>query len=487
MTRPKLLPRAAPESRGVSATALLACVDALDTRLRHLHSLMVVRRGHVVAEGWWAPYRADRPHALFSLSKSVTSTAIGLLVEDGLLALDDRVVDLLPDAAPPVADERLATLRLRHLLSMSTGQAGDGLEEVGESTGWARQILGVPVTAEPGTRFMYQTGATYLLAAIATRVTGERLLDHLTPRLLAPLGIEGATWERSPDGIDVGGFGLSMTTEDVAAFGQLCLQRGRWHGQHLVPEAWVATATATQVSNGDPAFPSDWTQGYGFQFWRSRHGGYRGDGAFGQLCLVLPEQEVVVAVTAGLPDMQDELDVIWETLLPALGHEAVPPDPNADALLAHRLGSLCLPTPAGVPTSPWLGPGALRRVSLDRDSMLASLELWAADETLQVRLVGTGLDVRVSCGHDRWVEGGVAAFDGVRPFTDRPSSPLAGAYAWTSPDLLEVRAWATDTSFAWHLDVVFGEDGRVVLELRQNVAFTTPPVLLASGVLEPAA
>lgn len=470
----------------MSSARLLACVDALDTRLAHVHSLMVVRRGHVVAEGWWAPYRADRPHALFSLSKSVTSTAIGLLVEDGLLALDDRVVDLLPDAAPAVVDERLATLRLRHLLSMSTGQARDGLEEVGESTGWARHILGVPVTVEPGTRFMYQTGATYLLAAIATRVTGERLLDHLTPRLLAPLGIEGATWERSPDGIDVGGFGLSMTTEDVAAFGQLYLQRGRWHGQQLVPEVWVDMATAAHVSNGDPAFPSDWTQGYGFQFWRSRHGGYRGDGAFGQLCLVLPAQDAVVAVTAGLPDMQDELDVIWETLLPALGHEAaLPPDPEADALLAQRLGSLCLPVPGGAPTSPRLGPGALRRVSLDRDSMLSSLELSAADETLEVRLVGPGLDVRISCGHGRWAEGGVAAFDGVRPITDRPSSPLAGAYAWASDDVLEVRAWATDTTFAWDLAVVFGEQGRVALELRQNVAFTTPPVLLATGVLQP--
>lgn len=472
MTLRQLLPRATPESKGVSSDALLGCIDALDARLRHVHSVMVVRRGHVIAEGWWAPYRADRHHALFSISKSVTSTAIGLLVGDGLLSLDDRVVDLVPDAAPKTVDDALASLRLRHLLSMSTGQARDGLEATGAGD-WARAILGVPMTHEPGTRFMYQTGATYLLAAIVTRITGERLLDHVARRVLAPMGIEGATWERSPQGIDAGGFGLSMTTEDVAAFGQLWLQEGTWHGTQLVPAAWVAAATSVQVPNGDPAFPSDWTQGYGFQFWRSRHAGYRGDGAFGQLCLMLPEQQTVIAVTAGLDDMQEELDVLWETLLPALGDaEALPPDPAAQERLSNRLGLLRLPTPAGAATSPWLARASGVRYEVDGE-VVTSLRVAACPDGVELSLLGPALDIRAVCGHDRWAEGGESTTDLLRTGTDRGPSPLAGSFAWLADDRLAVRTWATDTALRWDAEVVFADD-LVELSLHQNVAFASP-------------
>lgn len=476
------LPRATPESQGVASSALLASVDALDG-LRHLHSLMVLRRGHVIAEGWWAPYRADLPHALFSVSKSLTSTAIGLLVEDGLLGLDDRVVDLLPDAAPDTIDERLAAMRVRHLLSMSTGQRADGLEQVGDGHGWARRILGVPVVHDPGTRFMYQTGATYLLAAIVTRLTGERLLDHLTPRLLAPLGIDGATWERSPDGIDVGGFGLSMTTEDLARFGQSYLQGGRWEGRQVLPASWVATATSAQVSNGDPGFPSDWTQGYGFQFWRSRHGGYRADGAFGQLCLVMPDQEVVVAVTAGLEDMQEEVDVVWATLLPSLGRaEPLPDDPEAHAGLVTRLDALRLPTPQGAPDTPRTDGLAGTPFRLDGGGS-ARLTMSRPDGRLELDLDLPDMAAHVVCGHDRWLEGGRSNTDGLRTGTDRGPSPLAGAFAWVMDDWLRVRAWALDTAIAWDIDLVLDGD-RVDLELRQNVALRERPHIRASGSLE---
>lgn len=460
-------------------------IDALE-RLAHVHSVMVLRRGHVIAEGWWAPYRADLPHALFSISKSFTSTAIGLLIEDGRLSLDDLVVDLLPDDAPETVDERLAALRVRHLLSMSTGQARDGLEEVGDAGGWARRILAVPLAHEPGTRFMYQTGATYLLAAIATRLTGERLLGHLTPRLLAPLGIDGAAWERCPDGIDVGGFGLSMTTEDVAAFGQLLLQRGNWQGRQLVPAAWIGTATAAHVSNGDPALASDWTQGYGFQFWRGRHDSFRADGAFGQLCVVLPRQEVVVAVTAGLDDMQEELDVVWDALLPVLATDGpLAPDPAAHDRLTARLGSLCLPMPTGAPRSPRIGATRELRYRVDGGGVVR-LSVGPADEAMVLDLALPGLDARLRCGFGEWHEGGNASTDGLRTGTDRGPSPLAGAYAWKTDDWLEMRAWAVDTAIGWDIDICFDGD-RLDLEMRQNVAFATPPVIRATGTVEHAA
>jgi CubicO group peptidase (beta-lactamase class C family) len=376
-------------------------------------------------------------------------------------------------------------MRLRHLLSMSTGQASDGLETAVGTLGWARRILGVPVTHEPGTRFMYQTGATYLLAAIATRRTGERLLDHLTPRLLAPLGIDDATWERGPDGIDVGGFGLSMTTEDVAAFGQLLLQRGSWQGRQLVPAAWIDTATSAHVSNGDPTFPSDWTQGYGFQFWRGRHDSFRADGAFGQLCVVLPAHEAVVAVTAGLPDMQVELDVVWDALLPALGGtEPLTPDPDAEGRLRARLASLCLPVPAGAPRSPRSDVGGAR-YRVEGGGTL-DLAMGRDEGRVELDLALPGLDARLVCGHGTWLGGGRTGTDGMRSGTDRAPSELAGSFAWKLDDWLEIRAWALDTAIGWDIDLCFDGD-RVELELRQNVAFTTPPVIRATGTVEHAA
>jgi len=275
-----------------------------------------------------------------------------------------------------------------------------------------------------------------------------------------------------------------MTTEDVAAFGQLYLQRGRWHGRQLVPESWVEDATAPHVSNGDPTLPSDWTQGYGFQFWRSRHGGYRGDGAFGQLCLVMPEQGTVVAVTAGLPDMQHELDVVWETLLPALGDTgALPSDPDAQARLTRRLEGLSLPTPEGAASSTWLDRVSGVRYVMDGDAV-SGLCLTARDAGLELVLTGRGLDARVVCGHARWVEDGSLTADLIRTGTDRGPSPLAGSFAWVADDRLAIRMWATDTALGWDAELAF-DGGLVDLTMRQNVAFTTPPVIRATGVAVP--
>jgi CubicO group peptidase (beta-lactamase class C family) len=178
-----------------------------------------------------------------------------------------------------------------------------------------------------------------MLSAIVRKVTGETVLDYLKPRLFEPLGIENPVWGTSPQGNTLGGWGLYIRTEDIAKFGQLYLQHGSWHGKQLVPASWVAQATAKQVSNGsDPT--KDWDQGYGFQFWECRHGAYRGDGANGQFCIVMPEQDSVVAITADTRDMQAELNVVWDKLLPAIQSGALPADPVEELKLKTTLASL---------------------------------------------------------------------------------------------------------------------------------------------------
>jgi len=309
-----LLPRSRPDDQGVPTAALARLVTALDT-IEHVHTVTVIRHGHVVLEATWAPYERDDPHAMYSVSKSFTSMAVGLAIHEGLLSLDDRVVDLIPDAAPATISQHLGALTVRHLLTMSTGHAAE--PDWSASEGWARAILAADLEFPPGTHWVYNTAATYLLSEIVQRRTGERLRDYLTPRLFAPLGIGTPWWLQSPTGTDAGGFGLMIRAEELAAFGQLLLQRGRWRGVQLIPAAWVDLATSAQISNGDRASGRWDQQGYGFQFWRCPDGAYRGDGAFGQYVIVLPEQDAVVAITGGLPDMLQPPAAIWQQLLPA--------------------------------------------------------------------------------------------------------------------------------------------------------------------------
>ena len=204
---------------------------------------------------------------------------------------------------------------------------------------------------KPGTHFLYNTPATYMLSAIVQKATGQTVLDYLRPRLFEPLGIEDPTWEASPQGVTLGGYGLSVRTEDIARFGQLYLQKGKWQGKQLVPAAWVEAATARQISNGSSP-KSDWDQGYGYQFWRCRHGAYRGDGAFGQFCIVLPEQDAVVAITSGTRDMPSVMNLVWDRLIPALDAKPLPADTASDEKLKTRLARLTLRPESSVAAAP---------------------------------------------------------------------------------------------------------------------------------------
>jgi CubicO group peptidase (beta-lactamase class C family) len=278
---------------------------------------MLVRHGNVVAEAWWEPESADKPHILWSLSKSFTSTAVGLAVAEGKLNIDDPVLKFFHEDAPADPSGNLKAMRVRDLLTMTCGHQDE--VNLRQAEHWTKAFLNHPVPHKPGTHFQYNTPATYMLSAIVQKVTGQSVLDYLAPKLFEPLGIKKPRWDASPQGISIGGYGLYLRTEDIAKFGQLYLQKGNWNGQQLIPADWIEQATSKQVSNGsDPN--RDWDQGYGFQFWRCRHGAYRGDGKDGQFCIVLPELDIVIAITANSTDMQGQLNVVWDILLPAF-HE----------------------------------------------------------------------------------------------------------------------------------------------------------------------
>jgi CubicO group peptidase (beta-lactamase class C family) len=356
------LPRGIPEETGVSSAGILAFLDEVERRELELHGFMLLRHGRVIAEGWWAPYGPETPHAVYSVTKSFVSAAVGLAVEDGLVSVDDPVAKFFPEAEEAEAWRGVGAeeLKVRHLLCMATGHTENTsrnriehsflrtkyIMRIGNRPDgdWVRAFFDAPPQRPPGSHFVYNNGASHLLAQIVERVTGQNVLDYLFPRLLLPLGIGRPEWDRCPRGNIVGAWGMRLRTEDMARFGLLWLQKGIWRGKRILPESWVEEASSRQIdtnTGGEDAERSDYLQGYGYQFWRGRHNTYRADGAHGQFCIVMPDQDAVAAIHSGAADWRQQavLDAVWRHLLPAMRDGELPADAASQAL-ARRLGSL---------------------------------------------------------------------------------------------------------------------------------------------------
>ncbi len=455
------LSRAEPEAMGVSSVAALDFVRAADA-VDSIHSVMLMRHGRVVVEGYWAPYDAETRHALYSLSKSFTSTAVGLAAAEGKLSIDDPVLKFFPEDAPAEPSANLKAMRVSDLLRMSTGHHDEPKRP--DDQVWTRVFLAHPVPSKPGTHFLYNTSGTYMASAIVQKATGQTVLDFLRPRLFEPLGIDDPQWDVSPQGVSLGGYGLSVRTEDIAKFGQLYLQKGEWNGRRLVPEAWVKAATSLQTSNGSNP-ESDWEQGYGYQIWRCRHGAYRGDGAFGQFCVVMPEQDAVVAITSGVKDMQGVLNLVWAKLLPGLKDRPLPDDPAARDALANALKGLAMKAPEGAAE-----PGSTVQ-AFDRSfqfepnpQKLESLRLERGEAgALALVLTVDGKESRIPLGRGAWTKSRAT----VGGF---PEQPVAASAAWTADDELTAKVVLVETPFYVTLRVKLHGD-EATLTSQANVGF----------------
>ena len=367
------LPRATPESQGVSSKAILEWIDACDAQMKYIHGFVLVRHGKVIAEGTWAPFDTlNEPHMLYSHSKSFTSTAIGFLADEGKLDLDERIADIFADKMPAEPSQRLLQVRVRDLLAMNFGSNPDkGARSDANNPDWERGILVRPMeVADPGRKHRYDSDATYLLSCIVERKSGKRTMEYLKEKLFDPLGMTSPWSTVSTSGTACGGWGMNMTTRDLAKFGQLFLDEGVWEGKRILSKDWVRLATSKQTAtSGGPE--SDWAQGYGFQFWRCRHGAYRADGAAGQYTIVMEDQDAVLSINAGDGDMQRELNLVWKHLLPAFGPASLPEDYDAQAKLAERCASLKLPVLEGKGVA---GPSLPASVSYGKSDILKAGE-----------------------------------------------------------------------------------------------------------------
>lgn len=343
---------ATPESQGIDSQAILDWINACERKFDgvnegRLHGFVIVRHGKIVAEGSWKPFDTlNETHMLYSHSKSFTSSAIGFLVDDGLLDLDERVIDIFKEEVPENISENLRQLRIRDLLTMNVGKKDHLVRGGGD---WIKDFLSRDFERCPGTGFKYDSDATYMLAAIVERKTGRKMMDILRERMFDKIGIKKAWTTYCPKGIPCGGWGMNMTTREMARFGQLYLQRGYWEGKNILSPDWVSLATTRHTWSGwrnvgvkALGEGTDWEQGYGFQFWRCRHGGYRADGAYGQLTVVMPEQDMVVSVNAGLSNMGEELAQVWNFLLPAAKDKPLP-EGEALSKLRKRIAGLAIP------------------------------------------------------------------------------------------------------------------------------------------------
>ncbi len=417
-----------------------------------LHSVLLLHQGSIVAEAYRAPFDPDTPHRMYSVTKSFVASAIGLAIADGLLTVDDRVVDIFPDLAPDPIDAHLAELRVKHLLTMSAEHAArpaaPGARDMPSVAAYLAERLALP----PGSRFEYSNPSSYVLAAVVQRLAGEPLDAYLRPRLLDPLGIALRPWLSSEEGVNNGGWGLHLTTRELARFGQLYLQQGMWQGQRLLPAAWVNEATSKRIASWGNAGASDWVAGYGYQFWRNHREGYRADGLLGQFCIVLPRLDALIAITAGTLNTQRTLDLAWETLVPALDGVVDPVSSEANpAFPATTTGAPGSPRAyeLSVTTFVLSEPLALPTRLYGGQVPIVSAKLEWRDDGVALILTDRNATYRLPIGVDTWA-------GGTSPISTGYPEPYKGLARWEAPDRLAVELVFTEggfrTTFVFSLD-----------------------------------
>ena len=349
--------RTTPEAVGLRSGDILRYIDALEHSDTEMHGIMIMRHGKVCAEGWWAPYAPNLRHGLQSHTKTYAATAVGLAYTEGILRLDERLIDIFPEESPAEPSENLQKLTVRDVLCM-----GCGMDTMPwDSEHWIRDFMHTPVSHVPGTTFMYNSVGSNMLGAIVRKKTGEGLHEFLTGRLFNKIGIDpdNLRWYLTGDGLEMGGGGLLATTEDNLRLMKLYADGGVWEGERLLAEDYVKLAVSNQNDSAseEKVNPqaSDNFLGYGFQIWMCKpEGVYRADGAMGQFTIVVPGEDMIIAITetaVGAHWAQRTLDITWDYLARVADKKATQA-PEAEDRLARKLRGLCIPAPVYQPDSP---------------------------------------------------------------------------------------------------------------------------------------
>lgn len=442
---------ASPESQGVPSAAITNWIAVCEREIDALHGFVILRHGMKIAEGTWAPFDTlAKTHMLYSHSKSFTATAIGFLVDAGKLDLDERVVDIFADKVPANPSDNLKALRVRDLLTMNVGANRTDSEDKDIGGDWERNFLTNEIDVKPGTRFRYDSSATYMLAAIVGRKSGKDLMAFLKEKLFDKIGISSAWSSTCPNGTPCGGWGMYMTTGDMARFGQFLLNEGTWNGERILSAEWIRLATARQTWSGPIGITgqsgNDWAQGYGFQFWRCRHDAYRADGADGQFTIVVPKADLVVSLHAGCRTTQKEVETVWDYLLTAMKDAPLKENPEALKALRDRCASLAIPPLAGAASGADRYLGKTFAFEKNRRGF-KTIRLEGAGEGLEMSLETPAGQQKLPVGFGEWKTGEVAvdpeSYEGLGMYIGR--HPTAASAAVGADGALKVRVYVTDT------------------------------------------
>lgn len=436
-------PEMNPEALGIPSSAVSAFVNDLN-QLEQSHAFVLMRHGKIAARGAWSPYTMELPHELFSLSKSFVSCAIGIAQGENRLKISDRVMDFFPEYLSDRVSPEMKTVTLKNLLTMSSGHDRCSFNFVDFEHGdWLRGIFESPLFYRPGERFVYNSGATFLLAAVIRKVTGMNVSEYLQSRLFDPLEIQPPEWNCNPQGTNIGGWGLWLNVMDIAKFAHLLLHRGCWNGRQLVPAEYLAEATSYQADNSMNESP-DWKIGYGYQFWRCREGGFRGDGAAGQYAVVYPEKDLTLAFVSGMGGMQQVLTSLQERILPVLKEQPLPENPAASAQLRTPLENLRAALPpdmsAGVAGTPECAAGEY--AAAPNRWGIQNIKLSFGNDSCSLDI--DGVHVLAGFRETEYSNAALAA---------RTPHRVAARAAWLRPDLLKIYAWCIQTTarFTWLL------------------------------------
>ncbi|MEG1427280.1 MAG: serine hydrolase [Oscillospiraceae bacterium] len=467
-----------PEAAGISSRHILDFLDDAARNGLELHSLMFLRHGKVFAEGWWAPYTPDSRHIMFSFTKSLTSTAIGFLRQEGKLRLEERLVDIFPEKLPVNPSENLQKCTVRDLLTMGCGHEEEisfmGLRE----KDWIASFLAQPFVYKPGSKFMYNTAGTNLLAAILKKKTGMNLLEFLEPRLFTPLGMQNVVCYSLPDGTAVGGAGSRLTTENMALFTQFVANRGVWNEKRLLEENWFDLATTKQIENRSADSLPNWGAGYGFQFWQcTPPNTFRGDGAFGQFGVVCKDQDAVLVLTSASTNFHCTLDLLWKHIQNNFCPEPLPEDPGAYLILEHTLQNLSLAAPLSqrnaesvqkynkktfVPATKISGswPELIGGAGISgKYALLGIAPQNTAEQMRELTVSFTDFEMQLTANLGKRIEILPVSLESrwnSFVFGEKHYGAVGG---WTGPDRFEFDARCTDAATGTHFSLIFSENG----------------------------
>lgn len=467
--------QARPEDEGILPESITEFLDICDKEIHYLYSFAIVKNANILSEGYYAPMTWGIRKIMHSISKSVTSLAIGIIIDEGKLGLEDKVLDYFRGKLSDQYDKRLEDLRVKHLLMMCSSSAYTSASFVGQEGDWLTHYFSLPPYNIPGSEFHYDTGASYVLSCLVSRTTGKNTFEFLSERLFNPMGIKDAVWLCDKNGNSLGGWGLYLKFPDMVKLGQLFISYGKWKDRQLVPEWWMKEATSHKIdTKNDPGM--GWGYGYGYQFWRGPGNTFLAFGVFGQLIVCAPGKNILVATTGGCSEQQNQrlLGIIYETIILNTVNHSIPYHDETFNKLTERISELYLPFTKGTYTSKLELKYFGRKYKFKANvyKMYTIQFVRKNKDTIQVSINFAGKQIKFDTGYKKWIT--------TKAYLDTPMHTLHSfSYAWKDQNTLILIQYLLNSSYSKFYEVKFYDNEiKMSIQLNETLYGQKPEIIV---------